>query len=135
MDARQRSFGVRFTLSPEFLCVHLDIIAILHVYAADLLCGKTTLMKVTKHLCHKGYLCPNVTEGNLYRIVEEWAPSLLVDEAHKILAMNPALHGMFCAASDRDLAHVPRRNENTLKMENFPFFGAKGLATIKELDD
>ena len=48
-------------------------------------CGKTTALRVLNALVPKSLPAANVTASSLFRAVEKWCPTLLIDEADTFL--------------------------------------------------
>ena len=83
----------------------------------------------------RGLLVSNITCATLFRIIEQWNPSLLLDEAHVYMKEDKDLRGIFCGAYTRGSAKVPRCNQETYEVEFFSTFGPKAVAQIGALDD
>jgi hypothetical protein len=51
-------------------------------------CGKSTLLSLIGYLVPRALSCVDITEAPLFRSVEYWSPTLLIDEADKLLVNN-----------------------------------------------
>src|SRR5204862_4553478 len=71
-------------------------------------CGKTTVLKLLGALACKPLAAANLTPAVLYRVIEAYAPTILVDEADTFLADQDELRGVLNAGHDRHSAVVPR---------------------------
>ena len=71
-------------------------------------CGKTTLLTVLAGLVHKPVVTSNITTGALFSAIDEFKPTLLIDEADTCLRSNTAMRGILNAGNARDTAFVLR---------------------------
>ena len=58
-------------------------------------CGKTTCLTLLKRLVPRALTASNITASSLFRAVERWAPTILIDEADTFLRDNDELRGIF----------------------------------------
>lgn len=75
-------------------------------------CGKTTLLGLLQLLTPKGMLFVDTSPAVLYRMVEKWHPTLIIDEADAAFKDNPELRSVVNAGWTRG-AGVPRCNPET----------------------
>ena len=95
--------------------------------------GKTRALEVLSKLCSRGWLALYVTPANLYRPLEDWKPTLFLDEAetygdkHDILGL---LNGSY-----RKGQFVPRQKgtDGDYETEFFDCFAFKAIAGTKDL--
>jgi Protein of unknown function (DUF3631) len=94
--------------------------------------GKTTLLELLKFLVPRGLSTAEISAAALYRAIEKWRPTLLVDEADTIFKQNDALRGVFNTGWTRG-SGVLRCNAETLDPEHFSTFGPKviGMKGLK----
>ena len=69
-------------------------------------CGKTTLMLVMHELVRRPLLVSNVAPAPLFRCIEEFRPTLLLDEADTWLRENEELRGILNGGHSRRTARV-----------------------------
>jgi hypothetical protein len=69
--------------------------------------GKTTLAMLLNFLTPRALLCVEITEATLFRSIERWSPTLIVDEADTVLINNEPLRAVINASWTRG-AVVPR---------------------------
>ena len=91
-------------------------------------CGKSTLLGLSSFLVPSVDISPAV----LYRMIEKWHPTLLLDEADDAFKDNQELRSVFNSGWTRN-AGVPRCNPDTNEPEFFSTFGPKviGLKGLK----
>jgi putative DNA primase/helicase len=100
--------------------------AILLVSSPEAECGKTTLLALISFLVPKGIIIVEVSPAVLFRMIEQWHPVLIVDEADNAFKNNPELRAVVNAGWTRG-AGVPRCNPETNEPEFFETFGAKAI--------
>src|SRR5262249_44681046 len=71
-------------------------------------CGKTTTEELTAALAKRPLAAANITVAALYRTVEQFAPTLIVDEAETFLLTNLGLRGIINSGHTRATAFVVR---------------------------
>ena len=98
-------------------------------------CGKTTVLKLLGALACKPLGAANLTPAVLYRVVEAYSPTILVDEADTFLAEHDELRGVLNAGHDRHSAVVPRCVGDEFEPKVFHVFGAVAIAAIGKLPD
>jgi putative DNA primase/helicase len=57
-------------------------------------CGKSTVLEIEEHLVYRPLSSDSITASVLFRAVDEWKPTLLLDELDKFLEKNDELKGM-----------------------------------------
>ncbi len=116
---------------------HFNICPYLGIVSPVKRCGKTRLVTLLAMLCHRALPASNITPAALFRSIEEWSPTLLVDEADTFLPGNDDLRGILNSGQARDLAFVVRtvevQREHTV--EQFSTWGPKAIAMIGKLPD
>jgi putative DNA primase/helicase len=108
---------------------------ILLVSSPEAECGKSTLLGLVNFLVPKGLIIVEVSPAVLYRMIECWHPTLIVDEADTAFKNNPELRAVVNAGWTRG-AGAPRCNPDTHEPEFFETFGPKaiGLKGLKVPD-
>ncbi len=85
-----------------------DVFPILAATSPTKRCGKTTLLDVLRVLLPRPLLASNVSPAAIFRAIEAWHPSLLVDEADTFLTGNDELRGVLNSSHARTAAFVLR---------------------------
>lgn len=100
-------------------------------------CGKTVLLSAIGRLVKKPLSTSNISPAALFRAVDAWRPTLLVDEADTFLRENEELRGILNSGHTRDTAHVIRAVEVNGEFEPrvFSTWGAKAIAGIGGLPE
>jgi len=71
-------------------------------------CGKTTTLEVIGALAHRSLTASSATPSVLFRAIDAWRPTLLIDEADTFLAGNDELRGIINSGHTRSGAFVLR---------------------------
>lgn len=65
-------------------------------------CGKTTCLDVLEHLVLRAVRADNISTSIAFRIMEEYKPSLILDETDRYLKENPELIGILNSGHKKD---------------------------------
>ncbi|WP_159876855.1 DUF3631 domain-containing protein [Aquitalea denitrificans] len=100
-------------------------------------CGKSTLLQAVAKLSCRPLSASNITPAALFRAVEAWKPTLMIDEADTFAKDNEELRGVLNAGHTRDTATVVRVVEigGELQPRAFSVWGAKALAGIGNMPE
>lgn len=103
---------------------------ILLITAATKRAGKSTLLTVLSALVRRPVSASNLTEAVLYRVIEAYKPTLLLDECDTFLRDNEALRGVINSGHTQANAMVMRCVGESHEVELFSTFAPKALAGI-----
>jgi putative DNA primase/helicase len=98
-------------------------------------CGKTTLMFVIHEPVRRPLLATNVAAAPLFRCIEKFRPTLLLDEADTWLRENEELRGILNGGHSRKTARVIRCVGDDHNVRAFSTFCPKAVAGIGRLAD
>ena len=100
------------------------------INAPEKACGKSQLLDVIGRMSARPLPVANVTPAALFRSVELWSPTVLIDEADTFFGAKDELKGLINAGHTRANAFVLRTvgDNHEPKMHNV--FGAKAVAGI-----
>ena len=101
------------------------------VNAPEKACGKTQLLNVIGRMAYKPLPAANASPSALFRAIEAWKPTILIDEADTFFKDNFELHGMVNAGNSPD-GYVLRSEsvKDTFEPRSFSVFCPKALAGI-----
>ena len=105
------------------------------ITAPEKRCGKTQLLNLLGKISHRPLLSSNISPAVLYRSIEKWQPTLLIDEADTFIKDNENLRGLLNAGHSRDLAFTLRCVGDDHEPKKFNLWGAKALSGIGKLAD
>ena len=98
-------------------------------------CGKTALLTVVTELAHRPLAASNISPAALFRAVEKYQPTLLLDEGETWLKANEELRGIVNAGHTRRTAMVIRTVGEEHDPATFSTWCPKFIALIGELPD
>lgn len=98
-------------------------------------CGKTTLRSVVGALAHRPLSASNATAAVIFRAIEAYRPTLLLDEADTFLAGRDELRGILNAGHSRSDAHVLRCEGDDNEPRVFDVFAPVAVVMIGALPD
>ena len=147
LDAVIRTI-TRFIVLPRHGAVAL-VLWILHTYLMDAWwlsplavassptrrCGKTALLTVVFELASRPLAASNISPAALFRAVEKYQPTLLLDEGETWLKANEELRGIVNAGHTRRTAMVIRTVGDDHEPAIFSTWCAKFIALIGDLPD
>ncbi len=101
------------------------------VNAPESRCGKTQLLTVMERMVCKPLSAANATSSALFRTVDVWQPTILIDEADTFFKDNDELHGMINAGHSRGVSILRCVSVNdSFEPRLFSVFSPKVLAGI-----
>jgi putative DNA primase/helicase len=71
-------------------------------------CGKSTLLETLEAIVHRGLILSNAKSAGVFRAIEAWRPSLLLDEADTWMKQDEELAGILNSGHTRRTARVIR---------------------------
>ena len=114
----------------------LEISTFLNITSATKRCGKSLLMEVLVALvCKPLAASGRITPAVLFRTIELYAPTLLLDEADTFLGDDQELRGLVNSSQRRDLAYVMRTVGDDYEPRLFGTWCAKVISGIGSLPD
>ena len=106
---------------------HATYSPILLVTSAEKDSGKTTLMGIVGFMVRRAILSVSISPGALYRSIEKWNPSFVIDEADEAFENNPELRSVVNSGWTRGQG-VMRCDPDTNEPRRFPTFCPKAVA-------
>ena len=98
-------------------------------------CGKTTVMELIDAAACNTLSAANISTVALFRAIEQWRPTMLIDEADTFLPDNEELRGVLNAGYRRPTAYVVRNVPvgDSWEPRKFGVFGPVAIAMIGKL--
>jgi putative DNA primase/helicase len=106
----------------------------LAVHSPEKECGKTTLLDIIQKLSWRPLLTPSIQQAGVFRVIERWKPTLLIDEADTFLRDNDGLRGVL-NSGHRKGEFVVRVEGDDREPRAFSVYGACAIALIGKLPD
>ncbi|CAN7724162.1 DUF3631 domain-containing protein [Pseudomonas umsongensis] len=113
----------------------VDVAPIANITAPEKRCGKSVLLAVMSWLVYRPLPVSNISPAALFRVVEQYKPTLLIDEVDTFLQENEVLRGILNAGHTRESAFVLRCEGDDHALTCFGVFGAKVLCGIGRIAD
>jgi len=113
----------------------VNVAPIAIITAPEKRCGKSLLLTLLGKLSARAITASNITPAALFRAIETWAPTLLIDEADSFMKGNEDMRGILDGGHMRDGAFVIRTVGENFTPTKFSTWGAKALASIGHVAD
>lgn len=112
-----------------------DVAPLAVITAPEKRCGKTQLLSLLGKLVCRPMSASNISPAALFRSIDAWKPTLLVDEADAFMRDNEELRGLLNSGHTRDSAFVVRVVGDDFTPNRFSTWGCKAIAGIGHLAD
>ncbi len=111
----------------------IDCAPIALINAPEKACGKSQLLSVFGYLTPRPLQASGISPSALYRVVEKYKPTLLIDEIETVLKDNDELRGLLNAGHTRNSAYVIRCVGDDHEPKRFTVWGMKAIAGINAI--
>jgi hypothetical protein len=108
-----------------------DVTTYIGIESPEKRCGKTTLLGLLKELAHRAVASSNISPPAFFRVIEQFSPTLLIDEVDTFLTRNDQLQGILNAGYKRDTAFVFRAGSSPASNEETDTETSAAAATVK----
>lgn len=105
------------------------------ITAPEKRCGKSQLLFLLGRLSARAITTSSISPAALYRTIDAWCPTLLIDEADAFMKDNEELRGLLNSGHTRESAYVIRTVGDNFIPTKFNTWGAKALAGIGHVAD
>jgi hypothetical protein len=124
----------------SYLGDQIDIMPLLGIVSPEKRCGKTRLLSLLFKLVRRPVPGVSLSAASVYRAIEKWHPSLLVDEADGVLRDsrghdNIELRSVINSGHTREFAYVNRCVGDTHDVQRFSTWAPKAIALIGRMPD
>lgn len=113
--------------------IHVAPLAV--ITAPEKRCGKTQLLTLLGRLVCRPITASSISPAALFRAIDAWEPTLLIDEVDACMKDNEELRGIINSGHTRDSAYVIRTVGDTFTPTKFSTWGAKALSGIGHVAD
>jgi hypothetical protein len=86
----------------------IDCLAILHIHSPTKRCGKTNLVNLLRQFVLRPLSSKNITGAAIYRVIDRYSPTLLMDEVDSWLPYNQSAIGVLNGGHIKDQAFTYR---------------------------
>lgn len=105
------------------------------ITAPEKRCGKSQMLFLLSRIVNRPLAASNITSSALFRSIDAWQPTLLIDEADTFIRENEELRGLINCGHTRESAYTIRVVGDDHTPKKFCVWGAKALAGIGKLPD
>jgi hypothetical protein len=105
------------------------------ITAPEKRCGKSQLLFLLGKLVYRPLTASNISAAALFRTIERWRPTMLIDEADAFMRENEDMRGLLNSGHTREGAYVIRVTGDEHEPTRFSTWGAKALAGIGKMAD
>lgn len=113
--------------------IHVAPLAI--ITAPEKRCGKSQLLFLFSQIVKRPLAASNISPAALFRSIDTWQPTLLIDEVDTFMRENNELRGLINAGHTRTAAFIYRTTGEDHTLTPFNLWGAKALAGIGKLNE
>jgi putative DNA primase/helicase len=96
-------------------------------------CGKTQLLVTTTKLVPRPLSAANITPATIFRAIDRWYPTMLIDEVDTFISDKNDLRGVLNSGHTRESAYVLRCVGDDLVPKQFKTWAPKAFAAIGKL--
>jgi hypothetical protein len=111
----------------------LTVSPIANITAPEMRCGKTVMLTAIGKLSYRPMQVSSILPAALFRSIEAWQPTLLIDEVDTFLGENEEARGVINSGFTRDSAFVVRCVGDDHTPTKFSTWGAKALCGIGKI--
>jgi hypothetical protein len=113
----------------------VQVAPIANITAPEKRCGKTVMLSTLGKLSYRPLQASDIATAALFRSIELWSPTLLIDEVDAFLSENEEARGILNAGVTRDSAFVIRCVGDDHTPTKFRVWGGKALCGIGKIAD
>lgn len=127
----EQADAIALWIAQTWFIPYIDLAALAIINAPEKACGKSQLLSIIGYMSYRPLPAANASASAVFRAVEKWAPTLLVDEADTFFKENTELQGMINAGYLRG-GYVLRSEAvgTSFEPRMFSVFSAKAIAGI-----
>ncbi len=116
---------------------YVDLMPMLFITSPEKRCGKTLFLLVISKLVKHPLQSSNITPPSIFRAIEKWKPTLIIDEGDTFIRGNEELRGVLNSGHYKEGAYVTRSVliNSEYDVKRFGTFGAKAIAAIGDIPD
>ncbi|MCK6419025.1 MAG: DUF3631 domain-containing protein [Alphaproteobacteria bacterium] len=114
---------------------HVQVAPIAMITAPEKRCGKSQLLSLICKLSSRPLQASNISPAAIFRVIEAYAPTLLIDEADAFMKDNEEIRCVINSGHTRQSAQVIRLVGDNHEPKQFSTWGAKAISGIGSLPD
>jgi hypothetical protein len=110
-----------------------DVSPIVAITSPEKRCGKTIVLEILQSLVYRPLPSANMTAASIFRAVEKFKPTMLIDEADTFLSSHEEIRGVINSGHRRGQAFVVRCTGDDNEPRHFSTWCPKAIASIGKL--
>lgn len=114
---------------------HVHVAPLAVITAPEKRCGKSQLLDLMGKMSRNALVAANISPAAIFRVIEGFKPTLLIDEVDTFLRANEEARGILNSGHTRSSAYVIRSVGDKHEPTKFSTWGAKALCGIGTLAD
>lgn len=130
--SREQADTAALWVTHTYLIDYSDVSPIAIINAPERACAKTLFQTILGRMVRRPLYAANTTSAALFRAIEHWRPTLLLDEGDTFFRDRPDLHGLVNAgyAKGGFVLRAEGKGDNTFEPKAFAVYSAKSIAGI-----
>lgn len=132
---REIKLAVTLWCAFTWIIEHVEVAPIAMITAPEKQCGKSQLLTLIGKLSNRPLVASSITAQSLFRVVEAFSPTLLIDEADSFMREDEDLRGIINSGHTRQSAFAIRCVGDNHEPTVFSTWGAKAISGIGYLPD
>jgi len=129
------AFAVALWITMTWFIDVIQVAPLAVITAPEKRCGKSMLLFLIGRLVPRPLMSSSISPSALFRSIDAWQPTLLIDEVDACLKDNEELRGLINCGHTRDSAFVVRCVGDDHAPKKFNVWGAKALSGIGHVAD
>lgn len=131
----QISIAVALWVAMTWFMDAVHVAPLAAITAPEKRCGKTQLLTLLGKLVYRPITASSISPAALFRAIDAWEPTLLIDEVDACMKDNEELRGIINSGHTRDSAYVIRTVGEDFTPTKFSTWGPKALSGIGHVAD
>jgi putative DNA primase/helicase len=132
---KETAIAVALWCAFTWLIEHVEVAPLAMITAPEKRCGKSQLLNLMGKLVRNPLVASNISPSAVFRVIEAYSPTLLIDEADSFFKDNEELRGVINSGHTRQSAYVIRNVGEKHEPHQFSTWGAKAISGIGNLPD
>jgi putative DNA primase/helicase len=132
---QETAYAVALWIAMTWFIDVVQIAPLAIITAPEKRCGKSMLLFLIGRLVPRPLMSSSITPSALFRSIDAWQPTLLIDEVDACLKDNEELRGLINCGHTRDSAFTIRCVGDDHTPKKFNVWGAKALSGIGHVAD
>lgn len=128
------STAITLWIASTFVINQFRIFPKLVIYSPEKRCGKSTVLDLVEAFASKSLFTSNISQAAIYRVIEAYQPTLIIDEADTFIAhRKDEMIGILNSGHTKGRAYIVRTVGDSYETTKFSAWSPMVLASIKPL--